>query len=117
MKPVIGVMPLWDEKKESIWMLPGYLDGIAQAGGLPFVFPLTDDENSLIQLIDMCDGLLFTGGQDVSPEYYKELKLKDNVVCSLERDRQETVALKLALEKNRAVLGICRGLQFIRCPF
>ena len=24
-KPKIGVMPLWDEEKESIWMLPGDL--------------------------------------------------------------------------------------------
>ena len=117
MKPVIGVMPLWDERKDSIWMLPGYLDGIAKAGGLPIVFPLTDDEDSLSQLVEMCDGLLFTGGQDVCPEYYKEKKLTENVVCCKERDRQETVALKLALEKNKAILGICRCLQFINVYF
>ena len=28
MKPLVGVMPLWDDEKESIWMLPGYLDGL-----------------------------------------------------------------------------------------
>ena len=22
-KPVIGIIPLWDEEKESIWMVPG----------------------------------------------------------------------------------------------
>ncbi len=117
MKPVIGVMPLWDEHKDSLWMLPGYLEGITRAGGLPFIFPLTDDEDSLAQLIEMCDGLLFTGGQDVCPEYYKEKKLTENVICSQARDRQETVVLKLALEKNKAVLGICRGLQFINVYF
>ena len=31
MKPIIGVMPLWDDEKDSIWMLPGYLDGIKLA--------------------------------------------------------------------------------------
>ena len=30
-KPLIGVMPLWDEGKKSIWMLPGYLEGILSA--------------------------------------------------------------------------------------
>lgn len=25
MRKVIGVMPLYDDKKESYWMLPGYL--------------------------------------------------------------------------------------------
>ena len=25
MKPIVGIMPLWDDEKESIWMLPEYL--------------------------------------------------------------------------------------------
>ena len=25
-------MPLWDDEKDSIWMLPGYMDGICMAG-------------------------------------------------------------------------------------
>ena len=33
MKPVIGMIPLWDDEKDSIWMLPGYMDGISEAGG------------------------------------------------------------------------------------
>ncbi len=33
-KPIIGVMPLWDDEKNSMWMLPGYFEGISQAGGL-----------------------------------------------------------------------------------
>ena len=36
-KSIIGVIPLWDEHKNSIWMLPGYLDGIIQAGGCPSI--------------------------------------------------------------------------------
>ena len=39
MKPVIGVIPLWDDEKDSIWMLPGYMDGISEAGGLPMFLP------------------------------------------------------------------------------
>ena len=47
MKPVVGVMPLWDDEKNSLWMLPGYLDGLSQAGGLPIIFPFTADEREL----------------------------------------------------------------------
>ena len=32
-QPVIGVVPLWDEYRNSIWMIPGYMDGIIKAGG------------------------------------------------------------------------------------
>jgi len=27
-KPIIGVTPLWDEEKNSYWMLPGYLEDL-----------------------------------------------------------------------------------------
>lgn len=46
-KPLIGVMPLWDEGKKSIWMLPGYLEGIREAEGTPAIFPLTEDREEL----------------------------------------------------------------------
>ena len=65
-------MPLWDDEKDSIWMLPGYVDGVRMAGGLPIIFPFTEDEQELDQLVRMCDGFIFTGGQDVSPELYQE---------------------------------------------
>ena len=63
-KPLIGVMPLWDEGKKSIWMLPGYLEGIREAGGTPVIFPLTEDREELEQLCSLCNGFLITGGQD-----------------------------------------------------
>ena len=33
-RPLIGVVPLWDDKLNSLWMLPGYFDGIIEAGGI-----------------------------------------------------------------------------------
>ena len=39
-KPVIGLVPLVDTGRESLWMLPGYMDGIREAGGLPVMLPL-----------------------------------------------------------------------------
>ena len=69
-KRVIGLIPLVDEARDSLWMLPGYMDGVAAAGGLPVMLPLTDDGEALDQLCALCDGLLLTGGHDVSPEFY-----------------------------------------------
>ena len=34
-KPMIGIVPLIDYEKESYWMLPGYMKGIQEAGGIP----------------------------------------------------------------------------------
>ncbi|MBQ5333446.1 MAG: gamma-glutamyl-gamma-aminobutyrate hydrolase family protein [Oscillospiraceae bacterium] len=113
MKPVIGVMPLWDDEKESIWMLPGYLEGIRQAGGLPIILPLTDNADEIGQLADMCSGFLFTGGHDVDPKIYNETSIGDIVSPCRQRDEMEKIFLEFAIKQDKSVLGICRGIQFI----
>ncbi len=113
MKPIVGVLPLWDEEKDSIWMLPGYMEGIIEAGGLPVILPFTADRGTLDPLADMCSGFLFTGGQDVSPDIYGEQPLNETVCCCRKRDDMESILLEKALETDKPVLGICRGLQFI----
>ncbi len=112
MKPIIGVMPLWDEDRKSLWMLPGYMEGIEAAGGIPVMLPLTDDEETLSQIINKFDGFLFTGGQDVSPSLYNEEALECVESCK-ERDLMEQKVLEKALELDKPILGICRGIQFI----
>ncbi len=106
-------MPLWDDEKDSIWMLPGYVDGVRMAGGLPIIFPFTEDEQELDQLARMCDGFLFTGGQDVSPELYQEKPLEGLVTTCEKRDIMERIVLEKALKADKPILGICRGIQFI----
>ena len=112
-KPLIGVMPLWDDDKESVWMLPGYLEGIRQAGGIPVILPFTSDKDELDQLAKMFDGFLFTGGHDVSPELYSEKPINDSVISCKKRDEMESFYLQYAINYDKPVLGICRGIQFI----
>ena len=113
MRPVIGVMPLMDQERESLWMLPGYFDVLTETGGLPVMFPLTENEEQIRQLINITDGLLFTGGHDVSPGLYGEEPLLQLGSTCIERDRMEQIALKYAMEQDKPVLGICRGIQLI----
>lgn len=114
MKPLIGVMPLWDDDKDSIWMLPGYMDGVQEAGGLPLIFPFTEDPAEIARLCALCDGFLMTGGHDVSPVLYGETPLSAELVKPCEkRDRMETQVLAYAIAQDKPVLGICRGLQLL----
>ena len=115
-KAIVGVMPLWDDSKKSVWMLPGYFDGITKAGGIPIMLPITSDEAELEQLSLLCDGFLFTGGHDVSPRLYKEEPLECVFSCK-ERDEMESIILRKACDKNKPILGICRGIQFINVAF
>ena len=116
-KPIVGVMPLWDDEKESLWMLPGYFDGITVNGGIPIMLPLTEDKDDLEQAAELCDGFLFTGGHDVSPDIYGEKPLEGKVSSNRRRDVMELFVLRKALESDKPVLGICRGIQFINVAF
>lgn len=112
-KPLIGVMPLWDEGKKSIWMLPGYLEGIQEAGGTPVIFPLTEDREELEQLCSLCNGFLITGGQDVDPAIYGETPIPQmGEICTV-LDQMERQVLEYVIKEDKAVLGICRGIQYL----
>jgi len=111
-RPIIGVVPLWDEKKDSIWMLPGYMKGLEEAGAVPVILPLTVSETALKKAADYFDGFLFTGGQDVDPKLYGEAKSdRCGEVCKT-RDQMEAYLFREAvLNQNKPALGICRGIQ------
>ncbi len=61
-----------------------------------------------------CNGLVLTGGEDVSPELYgrpeytREYVLKEIIP---ERDYFEFGVIRQALDQKKPILGICRGLQ------
>lgn len=112
-KAVVGIVPLVDAGRESLWMLPAYMEGILEAGGLPVMLPLADGKEDIAAMAELCSGFLFTGGHDVSPEIYGEAPLPVcGEVCPA-RDRMEYPLLMAAIERGASILGICRGLQFI----
>ena len=110
-RPLIGVVPLWDDTLNSLWMLPGYFDGIAEAGGIPVMLPLTDDETIIGQLVGQCDGFLVTGGHDVDPERYGEAAGPKTVKLCKARDRMEERLIPSVIAADKPLLGICRGIQ------
>jgi putative glutamine amidotransferase len=111
-RSIIGVVPLWDEKKDSIWMLPGYMKGLEEAGAVPVILPLTISETVLKKAADFFDGFLFTGGHDVDPKLYGHAKTdRCGEVCEA-RDQMEAYLFREAvLNQNKPALGICRGIQ------
>lgn len=111
-KPVIGVLPLYDREKDSYWMLPAYFKGLEAAGALPVMLPL-DGAEDCEALLNFCDGLLFTGGQDVAPALYgEELLPVCKEICPA-RDLLDASMLQAAMRRKTPILGICRGLQLI----
>ena len=112
-KPLIGVTPLFDRERDSYWMLPGYFLALSEAGAVPVMLPLTDDEAALSRLVDSLDGFLIAGGQDVSPSRYGEEQKPTCKETCPERDAMETAFLQLLWQADKPVFGICRGLQML----
>ena len=93
MKPIIGVIPLWDDEKESIWMLPDYMNVLEDNNAIPIMFPLSTDKTNL------------------DPKLYNQEKKE---VCGVQcdkRDEMESYLFKKAIKDDKPILGICRGIQ------
>ena len=60
-----------------------------------------------------CNGLLFTGGCDITPSFYGEEKHPKCGKTNLKRDTIEREIFKAFYETGKPIFGICRGMQFI----
>ena len=62
------------------------------------------------------DIVVFTGGTDISPTIYGEqIMHPPTQKPDTERDRLETALFRLATQKKKTVVGICRGAQLLNC--
>lgn len=113
MKKVIGIISLWDDSKDSMWLVPTYSTGIEKVGGLPIILPLSDNLENVLQMAQICNGFLFTGGHDINPRLYHEEPIKQcGTLCDV-RDTMEKTIFEYALKEDKSILGICRGIQLI----
>ena len=112
-KPIVGLLPSVDDMTGATKLSAAYTKAVLAHGGVPFLFSFLQEEADMRQLAQQCDAFLFTGGIDPDPALYGEEKLNDTVEISDCRDRLEFPLLKMALELDRPVLGICRGIQVL----
>ena len=113
-KPIIGITPFWSAEEERIALLSGYLDGIAQAGGLPIILPLTMDKDILEQSCQLVDGILFSGGEDIHPGLYGETVIPAcGETCNLRDNMEKFIFSRAVMEMDKPILGVCRGFEMI----
>jgi putative glutamine amidotransferase len=62
------------------------------------------------------DGVILSGGGDIAPERYDQPNTASREIAPA-RDRTETDLLDWAVEHERPVIGICRGIQVINVFF
>lgn len=77
------------------------------------VLPPIGDERIAEGVIHSLDGLLLSGGSDLSPSYYGERPVPELGVTIPERDSFEIPLVEYALRRGLPILGICRGMQVL----
>jgi putative glutamine amidotransferase len=119
-KPIIGITSgLAQNKSGSTICQVGqaYVNAITKAGGLPLLIPIGIDEQNVIEMVNVVDGLLFTGGGDIDPMHFDGEPHPKVYGVWPERDRLEFALLRAALDQHLPLLAICRGIQVLNVAF
>jgi putative glutamine amidotransferase len=109
--PIIGVTTYSRNELGSFHLPSAYLDAVRAAGGVPIL--LTPGESDLARLLNVLDGIVFSGGGDIEPEQYGGQPHHTVYAVDPERDEFDLALAKLALQSNLPILAICRGMQVL----
>ena len=127
MKPIIGVTvnnyfhsePFVEDKlgfmgQEWHVVAHDYIRELELAGAVPMLIPIYRENKDVSRIIDVCDGILVTGGRNTDPRYYGEKFSPAISSVNPWRDEWEILLCqKLLKESTIPVLGICRGIQIL----
>ncbi|WP_088227982.1 gamma-glutamyl-gamma-aminobutyrate hydrolase family protein [Desulfosporosinus sp. FKB] len=112
-RPVIGITAAHYSEELKTFPRAFYVESIRNAGGTPIILPPVQNGEESREVLDFIDGLLLTGGGDISPAYLKENPQRGVGACFPERDFSELLLTEVALQLDLPLLGICRGIQVL----
>jgi putative glutamine amidotransferase len=112
-KPLIGITAAHCTEELKTFPRAFYVESIRKTGGIPVILPPVRSDEEAHEALNIVNGLLLTGGGDISPAYLKEDPLRGIGTCIPERDLSELLLTKLALQSDLPILGICRGIQVL----
>lgn len=92
---------------------PNYSQAVLKAGGIPVILPTISTPEQARELLSKVDGIIFSGGVDINPEWYGEEVWNETVVIDSVRDRSDSLLARCALELGKPILAICRGEQLM----
>ncbi len=117
--PVVGIVADFRLLEPHMFHCVGhkYVSAVAQGSNvLPIVLPALADKSEFDAILELVDGLMFTGSpSNVAPRHFNEEVPSEQLGALLDEDRDGTTLplIRLAIERAIPVLGLCRGFQEI----
>lgn len=114
--PLIGITSENTENQygqPAVLALRTYVREVIKAGGIPVIIPTETTGERLEALFMRLDGIILTGGDDIDPARYNGEAHPKIGIPDLVRDECEITLARLAVEKQKPILGICRGIQLL----
>lgn len=87
------------------------MDAVRNAGGLPVILPI--GESNPKEIVEIIDGLIFSGGGDIDPTWFGGTAHSTNYNIDKIRDRFELALMNAILESKLPTLCVCRGTQIL----
>jgi len=116
MRPIIGITTNQTNnsyRQTIVNLSEAYVKAILQAGGVPVLIPSAIADGGWKSLYARLDGILFSGGGDISLDHFKGDPHPRIDGIEPERDDIELSMLQAAVSDSKPILGICRGCQLI----
>lgn len=108
--PIIGITCDFDGKNHQV--ASAYVAAVTKAGGVPVLLPCVPAIAA--QVIECCDGVLFTGGADPIMEQWGEPTHAEASTVHPDRQAFELAMFDLlAVRPEMPVLAVCLGMQFM----
>lgn len=114
MKPVIGITGNWSREGDLPAMnsiRSTYVNAVAGAGGVPMMLPAVEDLSLVPQMVEICDGFIFSGGPDIDPARYGEDPHPTNGPLAPCRECFDFALIEEVIRVGKPFLGICLGCQ------
>ena len=111
MRPIIGITGNFGEK--GCELAKAYYQSVLEAGGSPMVIPPFTDEESLLAVVSKVDAIVLSGGGDLNPLLMGQEPVPGLHAINAERDMAELSLIRMALDRQIPMLGICRGVQML----
>lgn len=118
MRPLVGITA-WRRRLDTYLgrellhtLAVFYVDAVTEADMTPLILPAAQDPSAAARLVELVDGLVISGGDDVDPASYGAEPTTSSG-HSPEVDRFEIALVHEARSQNKPLLAICRGLQLL----